>query len=669
MHPNHNRSHALFRPHNPILTTKKQAKKHNTNNTTMAPKPDDHSERSARQGEMDERIAESRNQFTNTANTANSNREENGGLGNSNRGTTKKGNNGPRMIEDDDALDQKPTQEQADLEAKRKARASSSRAQASVVARSPPPRSIPFDKERQAKELAKTSSSRASLPADSEVSTNRVKSFTKLDRDIEVKAQARRAMVTDTMTAKKPPARGVMTTTKDRPPKSSAFTATDSSSNGNSRKGPALIPGVYEERHDNDSRINKKNSSGSNNGKGTLSTDIVFGGAGDDNKASIHGLDAGNAMVKHGGGHVRAGVDARFGGNQDHPKKTSHSAGVRLFGADDIDDDAYVTSKKEKDLEGGLQGTRVGGSDTAGNGGFGEIANMTQGSEFEGLGDNTLAVAREVVEVEEDDTFIPAAVEFDPDAKPPLYKNRRFRFYSCLASLLALVVILAVVIPTQVINKGKNKNDGPTSAPTSYRESLGIQDQLEMFVGTSKLNDVNSPYYRALDWLLHEDEMQISLEADNLLQRYIMALFYFQTSMEGPWVSCNPPTGNQTEKCVHQSLQVAVPEYVYTPEPDSIRWLSGKHECECEFGKNVGFKSRQNVYSQSYLTIYFDVVSFSATRYRGWCRMQCYGRGPFYGHWYVHVRLASSPRKLLYRRKECLPSIANASYLLFPSFD
>ena len=554
---------ALFCPHNSNFDNIEAYKRNKTIITTMVPKPDDHSERSARQGEPDERIAESRQQFTNT----NTNHEKNGDNGNNDRGTTKKGKSGPRMIEDDDALDQKPTQEQADMEAKRKARATSSTATTSVVARFPPPRSIPIDKERQAKERAKTSSSRASLPADSEVSTNSVKSFTKLDRDIEVKAQARRAMVTGTMTARKTAAATM------NPSKGCAFTAAGSISS-NSCKGPALIPGVYEERYDDDSRINKKNNS-----RGTLSKDIVFGGAEDSNKASCHGLDSGNKMTNQ----VRAGADALFGGNQENPKTTRHSAGVRMFGADDDDgDDAYATSKKKKDLEAGLQEARVGGSDTGGIGGFGEVANMTQGSDCQDLGDNTLAVAREVVDVEEDDTFIPAAVEFDPDAKPPLYKDRRFRIYSCLASLLALIVILAVVIPTQVINKGNNNNDGPTSAPTSYRESLGIQEELEMFVGTSKLNDIDSPYYRALDWILHEDEMQLSLEADNLLQRYILALFYFQTSTEGPWHSCNPPTGNQTEECVHQSLSASSPDHLYAPEPGSIRWLSGRHECECE---------------------------------------------------------------------------------------
>ena len=45
---------------------------------------------------------------------------------------------------------------------------------------------------------------------------------------------------------------------------------------------------------------------------------------------------------------------------------------------------------------------------------------------------NTEGLAVAVPVAGEDDS-IPEAVEYDPDAKPPLYRNRRFRLYSLLA--------------------------------------------------------------------------------------------------------------------------------------------------------------------------------------------------------------------------------------------
>jgi hypothetical protein len=49
-----------------------------------------------------------------------------------------------------------------------------------------------------------------------------------------------------------------------------------------------------------------------------------------------------------------------------------------------------------------------------------------------------LAVAM-AVDTTAEDEFIYVAIEYDPDTKPPLYKNRRFRMYSCIA----LVIIYA----------------------------------------------------------------------------------------------------------------------------------------------------------------------------------------------------------------------------------
>ena len=46
-----------------------------------------------------------------------------------------------------------------------------------------------------------------------------------------------------------------------------------------------------------------------------------------------------------------------------------------------------------------------------------------------------LAVAT-AIDPDEEEAYIYNAIEYDPDAKPPLHKNRRFRVYSCLALLL-----------------------------------------------------------------------------------------------------------------------------------------------------------------------------------------------------------------------------------------
>jgi uncharacterized BrkB/YihY/UPF0761 family membrane protein len=59
--------------------------------------------------------------------------------------------------------------------------------------------------------------------------------------------------------------------------------------------------------------------------------------------------------------------------------------------------------------------------------------------------EDDLAVAM-VVNATAEDEFIYVAIEYDPDSKPPLQKNRRFRMYSCIALVIVLCVVVIVVV-------------------------------------------------------------------------------------------------------------------------------------------------------------------------------------------------------------------------------
>ena len=192
-----------------------------------------------------------------------------------------------------------------------------------------------------------------------------------------------------------------------------------------------------------------------------------------------------------------------------------------------------------------------------------------------GAADDGLAVAH-AVEEEEEDAFIPSAVEFDPDAKPPMYRNRRFRLYA----FLGIFVLVAVGIGAAVgITAGKDDEyTGPTSAPTSYRESLGIRAQVERIAGIEETEDENSPYHKALEWIIYEDPMQLEPDAPNFMQRYVMAYFYYATTVGGPWRSCNPPQTGEDAFCNFQKLINAFPPMY--KETSWTRWLSGQNECE-----------------------------------------------------------------------------------------
>jgi hypothetical protein len=200
----------------------------------------------------------------------------------------------------------------------------------------------------------------------------------------------------------------------------------------------------------------------------------------------------------------------------------------------------------------------------------------TQYGAYGGGFDEGLAVAV-AVQDDEDDAFIPAAIEYDPDAKPPIYKNRRFSLYSILSCVVITVVAIAVSV---AVTSNKPNND-PTPAPTSYRETVGIQEQLVAVVGEQKLStdgEQRSPHEIAADWIMNVDPMQLPPDSPNLIQRYLLAVFYYSSIELGPWLSCNPPEEGENSTCIYQELTQIEPALVYG-QKEWVRWLSDEHEC------------------------------------------------------------------------------------------
>jgi hypothetical protein len=197
-----------------------------------------------------------------------------------------------------------------------------------------------------------------------------------------------------------------------------------------------------------------------------------------------------------------------------------------------------------------------------------------------GVGRDGLAVAV-AVEEEDEDVFIPAAVEYDPDAKPPMYRNRRFRLYALLAFFVVVVVAIGAAVGVTMGKKNEYHNTpSPTSAPTSLRESFGIRQQVERVIGTDLLNDPKSPYSKALEWITFEDPLALTPNDQNFVQRYVAVYFYYATTVEGPWLSCNPPANPHTDPstCQFKKLGGIFP-LTYFDVPWN-RWLSSANECD-----------------------------------------------------------------------------------------
>ena len=202
-----------------------------------------------------------------------------------------------------------------------------------------------------------------------------------------------------------------------------------------------------------------------------------------------------------------------------------------------------------------------------------------------------LAIAVAIEEDEEPDVYDVELKMYDPDSKPPFHNNRRFRFYSCCICLLALVGIITAAVLVSSNNGGGTKilyeteapSAAPTQGPTTSRD-FAVQSEIARVVG-DVVKEPGSVYDEALEWILYEDPMQLDEFSENLIQRYILVLFYLKTSgaNRDSWISCNPPQEGENSSCTfYENLMdpQTFEEYWEPREELETRWLSEKHECE-----------------------------------------------------------------------------------------
>jgi hypothetical protein len=194
--------------------------------------------------------------------------------------------------------------------------------------------------------------------------------------------------------------------------------------------------------------------------------------------------------------------------------------------------------------------------------------------EFGGPTEQGLAVAF-AVEEETEDAFIPAAIEYDPDAKPPLIKNRRFRLYAFLAIVAVVVGTISAAVGITLAGKKKTYDE------ITERFTSGVRQAVESLVGAEKLVDPSSPYFKAMDWMENKDPLQLVPSDGRFIQRYILALFYYSTSQKREWMGgCAPAASNETDDCIYQRIiDITIEQGNIVQKIPSVRWLSGETEC------------------------------------------------------------------------------------------
>jgi hypothetical protein len=100
---------------------------------------------------------------------------------------------------------------------------------------------------------------------------------------------------------------------------------------------------------------------------------------------------------------------------------------------------------------------------------------------------------------------------------------------------------------------------------------------------------------------VNDDPLKVAYNDTNLVQRFLLVVFYLETHKSGDWTSCNAPNETHSEEtCFFQQL-IDVYPHRFRSVP-AYRWMSGAHECEwagieCEdedlFVREIDLKAQQ----------------------------------------------------------------------------
>lgn len=150
--------------------------------------------------------------------------------------------------------------------------------------------------------------------------------------------------------------------------------------------------------------------------------------------------------------------------------------------------------------------------------------------------DNELAVAIPIDEDEQEDVEVEMvvsayAVEYDPNSKPPLYKNRRFRLYG-IGGCCIFFVLLIVSVSVSVKNRNSTGSSSgeityiyltnaptvsPTEPPTNTRENIFRSYFAEEV--SPLVYEPGTPLFMAAEWILYKDPQRLNIGNSRLLQR------------------------------------------------------------------------------------------------------------------------------------------------------
>jgi len=148
--------------------------------------------------------------------------------------------------------------------------------------------------------------------------------------------------------------------------------------------------------------------------------------------------------------------------------------------------------------------------------------------------------------------------------------------------------------PSVLPSSSVKPSDSPSSGPTDC-SGLSLRDREARMVklissvsDSADLSNPQSPQSRARDWLIYEDEFESLCSAPcsrsgelgaGVIQRYVLAVFYFSTNGDGdgdtsPWLTC----GRNSQRACRPNLKNFNGDPVETYFGEEV-WLSPVSEC------------------------------------------------------------------------------------------
>jgi hypothetical protein len=128
------------------------------------------------------------------------------------------------------------------------------------------------------------------------------------------------------------------------------------------------------------------------------------------------------------------------------------------------------------------------------------------------------------------------------------------------------------------------------------------------------LETPDSPHNFAMIWIIELDPLYLCPQDNNLIQRYVMAVFYFSTRGGGRWSQCSAPAEFDDPEAV-ESANLGCD--IIVPGGKSDAWLTPSLECDwggvaCnddDFLKHMDFGKNQP--EKDYRHTVFEILCFA----------------------------------------------------------